>query len=444
MSIGMKDKLFVLSMDAMVGEDLEYLMTRPNFSRLMNHCCKVEKVRTIYPSITYPAHVSILTGCRAATHGIFNNTTFRTTTGYPAWHLSSSEIKTEDLFAAAKRAGCTTASVYWPVTGGNPNIDYLINEYFFYDPKETETSQCIFDLYAAQGANAETLAVVEENMDRFPRKFRTKTDKLTLDQTFDNFINGCVCSLIRNYQPDVLIAHNCLLDSLRHRYGIFNEFVTEGLDITDMWIGEIIDSMEMANVFESTNFVIVSDHGQMNFARRIKPNVMLARGGFVKIAEDGTVEDYRAFAQSNGMSASIFVKEAKDEPFVYSYLQSLLADGVWGFEKIYTKDEVNQAYGWAGDFSFVLETDGITTFSDDWHEPILSPIDVSDYRLGKATHGYEPEKGPQPVFVAKGPAFKPDVVIPFCHIIDEGPTFARILGQHMHDAEGRVLSELLN
>jgi predicted AlkP superfamily pyrophosphatase or phosphodiesterase len=439
----MKDKLFVLSMDALVGEDIDYLMTKPNFSRLMDRCCRVEKVRTIYPSITYPAHVSMLTGCRAAKHGIFNNTTFRTTTGYPAWHLYSSEVRVEDLFAAAKRAGCTTAAVYWPVTGCNPQIDYLINEYFFYDPKETETQQAIFDRFAQQGANDATLAAIGENMDRFPLDYRHRTGKLTLSQTFDNFINGCVCSLIRRYQPDVLVAHNCLIDTLRHRYGIFNEFVNEGLDMMDLWLREIIDSMVDAGVFEHTNFVIASDHGQMNFARRIKPNVLLVREGFIHLAQDGTIADWRAYVQSNGMSASVYAKDEKTEQEVYDYLNKLLHEGVWGFEKIYTKQEVCEKYGWSGDFSFVLETDGITTFSEDWHEPINSPIDLSDYRLGKATHGYEPEKGPQPVFLATGPAFKKDVAIPFCHIIDMAPTFAKILGQEMPQAEGRVLSELL-
>jgi len=143
------------------------------------------------------------------------------------------------------------------------------------------------------------------------------------------------------------------------------------------------------------------------------------------------------------MSASVFVKDKQDEQAVYDCLDKHLRDGVWGFDKIYTTAQVLEAYGWSGDFSFVLETDGITTFSEDWHEPIVNPVDLTDYRLGKATHGYEPQKGPQPVFVASGPAFKQDMVIPFCHIFDEAPTFARILGQSMPQAEGRVLSELL-
>lgn len=39
--------------------------------------------------------------------------------------------------------------------------------------------------------------------------------------------------------------------------------------------------------------------------------------------------------------------------------------------------------------------------------------------------------------------FKKNLAIPFCHIIDIAPTFARILEQNMPQTEGRVLSELL-
>lgn len=67
----MKEKTIVLSMDAMVSEDLAYLKTKPNFSRLFEKCAQVEKMCTVYPSITYPAHVSMMTGCRPGKHGIF-------------------------------------------------------------------------------------------------------------------------------------------------------------------------------------------------------------------------------------------------------------------------------------------------------------------------------------------------------------------------------------
>lgn len=128
----MRKKLIVLSMDAMVHEDVAYLSGKPNFSKLMSDRAEVERVRTIYPSITYPAHVSISTGCLPGKHGVISNTEFKTVRdGIDHWHLYAHSLQVEDIFCAAKRAGCSTAAVYWPVTGLNQSIDYLIDEYFF-------------------------------------------------------------------------------------------------------------------------------------------------------------------------------------------------------------------------------------------------------------------------------------------------------------------------
>ena len=88
----MKEKLFVLSMDAMVGEDIEYLRGKPNFQRIMKNAAQVGAMRTVYPSITYPAHASMITGCRPAKHGVYNNTRFPSDRTWPDWTGSQSRF----------------------------------------------------------------------------------------------------------------------------------------------------------------------------------------------------------------------------------------------------------------------------------------------------------------------------------------------------------------
>lgn len=437
----MKEKTIVLSMDAMVGADIAYLKTKPNFSRLFRERAEIGKVCTIYPSITYPAHMSIMTGCRPGKHGVITNLEFAVDKGYPAWHLESKILQVEDIFAAAKRQGMTTASVYWPVCGNNPNIDYLINEFFFYEHEPVE------ETFASFGANEATLEVVRENMHRFPTAFGANEGKLYLHNSFDDFIMGCMCSLIRRHQPDLMLVHNCWMDDLRHRNGVFNDSVREGLDQTDLWLGEVIAALEDAGVYENTNFVLLSDHGQRDFARRIKINLLLRRGGFIDVDENGKIADWRALAQSNGMSATIFLKDPADEALageVYDYLKGLADQSVWGFTKIHTEAWTREHYGMYGGFAFMVESDGYTSFSDDWHEPIINPVDMTDsHRMGTATHGYQPENGPQPVFVARGPGFKAGAYLDDAFVIDEAPTIARMFGDAMPQAEGRVLEELL-
>ena len=425
-------------MDAMVCEDLDYLAGKPNFSRIFKDSARAGSMETIFPSITYPAHVSMMTGCRPGKTGIYTNYHLKVNPpkGDKDWHLLSSEILVEDFFAAAKRAGRTTASVYWPVTGNNPNVDWDINELFFYQNEDRETT------FREYGANDEAIAVVKENLHRWPDRSPAQKNN-PFAASFGNFINGCVCSLIRRDQPDFLIAHNCLLDSTRHRNGVFHPLVTKALDRTDEWLGEIADAMEEAGVFADTDFILVSDHGQRNKVRGIRPNVLLERGGFLKTDAAGMITEWRARAIGNGMSAYIVLKDPSDAKAVFDYLQKLADDGVWGFNKVYTAEEIREKYGCYGEFDFAINTDGYTSFTGLAEEPVVSAYDQSDYRKSKAAHGGMPEDGAQPVFIARGPSFKPGAFIERAQVIDEAPTIARIMGQTMPQAEGRVLTELL-
>jgi len=428
-------------MDAMVGEDLDYLASKPNFSRIFKNSARVGRVTTIFPSITYPAHVSMMTGCRPGKTGIYTNYVVgkKKIPGDVPWHLDADEIRVEDYFAAARRAGRSTAAVYWPVTGNNPNIDLEINELFFYLNEEIEPR------FRQYGANDEAMAVIRENLFRFP-KAKEYDPARVKNNGFDDFIMGCVCSLIRRDRPDFLVAHNCILDTARHRNGVFHENVTRSLDITDAWLGEVADAMEEAGVLADTDFILCSDHGQRNNVRNMKLNVLLKRRGFLETDEEGHITNWRARCVANGMSAYIYLHDRADEQTkgeVLDYLKTLAADGVWGFNEVYTADEIKEKYGTWGDFDFALNTDGYSSFSESAVEPPVGKYDFSDYRSGKATHGYFPEDGAQPVFVAVGPSFKPGAYIERADVIDEAPTIAHIMGETLPEAEGKCLCALL-
>jgi len=435
----MKQKLFVLSMDAMVHEDVAYMMTKPNFSRLFAKRAEVERVCSVFPSITYPAHTTLMTGCRPGKHGIYNNVPFKDYEDHKKhWYLDSKVIRVEDLFAAAKRAGCTTASVYWPICGNNPNIDHIINEYFFFYPG-VHPEQA----FPAMGADEAAMQAVRENYHWLPSRVCPEGKQ---ERGFDAFIMGCTCSLIRNVQPDVLLVHNCAPDSARHSCGVFAEGVTKALDRTDEWLGDVIRAMEDAGVFEDTNFVVLSDHGQLGYTRRVRINSLFAKEGFLDVAPDGGVYDWQVYAQSNGLSASVYLRDPGNKALydrVYRYLNGLVESGEYGFTKVYTTEEARQKYGTYGPFSFMLATDGKTSVSEAWNDDIIEILGADEQKPLRATHGHEPEMGPQPIFVGRGPAFREGAVLPNAQLMDIAPTLARILGQEMPEAEGRCLRELL-
>lgn len=433
----MKQKLFVLSLDALVREDIPYMLTKPNFSKVMEKRAEVDKVLSVFPALTYPAHTTLMTGCYPGKHGVYNNVPFRDYDDKKKhWYRFSKVVRVEDIFTAAKRAGCTTASVYWPITGCHPDIDYIINEYFFFYPEEDT-----MEAFKTMGANEVALQVIDEHRHIIEAKRRKE-----IGYSYDRFLMQCACSLIRKVQPDVMLVHNCIADSARHSYGVFSEQLKAELDRVDQQLGDVIAAMEEAGVYEQTNFIILSDHGQLDFEKRTKINVLLAEGGFLEVAPDGGIYDWQAFAQTNGMSASVYLRDPANTKVydqVYAYLQKIVDEKKWGFTKVYTTEEAKEKYGTYGPFSFMLATDGKTAVSDAWTKDAIEIFGADERRPVKATHGYEPELGPQPVFLAHGPAFKEGAALPNARLVDIAPTLAKVLGQELPEAQGRCLTELL-
>ena len=97
-----KKRIIVVSADAMVCEDIDRLRRLPNFQRyLAGGCEAVKGMRTIYPSVTYPAHISMITGCWPGTHGVTSNFSFTTSNKDQNWLWFSDSYQVEDIFEAA-------------------------------------------------------------------------------------------------------------------------------------------------------------------------------------------------------------------------------------------------------------------------------------------------------------------------------------------------------
>ena len=153
-----------------------------------------------------------------------------------------------------------------------------------------------------------------------------------------------------------------------------------------------------------------------------------------------TLYDWHAYAQSNGISTTIHLRDNTNQKLydkVYAYLQKLQADPQYGIEKIWTKDELEKTYGQGGPYSFMLEGVEGVQFSDALYGDVITTS------TPKGKHGHQPEKGPQPVFLARGPAFKDGAVLERSSLVDTAPTLAYLMGQTLPEADGRVLTELL-
>ena len=96
----------------------------PTLRELRKKGAAAEGMITTFPSVTWPAHTSLITGTRPKSHGVLANTTFDRRSRRPVVYIGDPELTKEQaihvptLYDAAHAAGLKTAAVIWPCTNG--------------------------------------------------------------------------------------------------------------------------------------------------------------------------------------------------------------------------------------------------------------------------------------------------------------------------------------
>ena len=430
-----KHKLMVLSIDAMFDSDLAFAEKLPNFGRWLSHSSRAcGGMRGIYPALTYPSHVTMITGTYPERHGIFHNEVLAPEEKEADWHWYRSEIQVPTLLDAAHDAGYSTACLGWPCMGADPAADWNIPEIW---PKRGKNN---LDEILQKSASASVLG--DRGVLTRYRHIYEKLGRFFVDEA----MVSCACDLIREEQPDVMCMHVAYLDYVRHGHGLYGPAVEEALMFHDDWFGRLLRTMEQAGTLEETNIALVSDHGHLPVERLFCPNVLLQEAGLIQTDESGRVTDWKAFCNSAALSAQVHLKDPEDTDTrnrVESVLEQILKEDAYGVEAIFTKAEAEREQHLSGNFSYVLEGGSKTAFGNAAAGKSLYQAGEEDYRYVCSSHGHLPYKGPQPLFVMKGPDIRQDVWADRGRLIDEAPTLAALLGTELPTAQGRCMEEFL-
>jgi len=427
----MKNKILVFCLDALCSRDLEEMRQMPHFSQVLNQGAQVTSVLPVYPSLTYPCHVSILTGTYVDKHHLPHNEQVSVFDPNPPWYNQKSDITGKNLLDYAKEHGYTTASLSWPVSGG-ANYDYnmpMIVPYSYngYHPEKWLIGNATDNL-------------MEAYFWKYGRFIKGR------DRSLDLYTMAIAPDLIRDFgQPDVMLIKMCDLDSARHAYGVSHPLVSEQLRKHDEEFGVILETVKRYGDYDNTNFIILGDHGQSDVDHVLNLNILLRQNGFIKVDEEGKITDYTAYAHSAALSCWVEVKDPeKDNEKVYEFLKQIKADPKYGIGYLFTKKEVQEQYHLSGPFEFVLEGDKPISFGNTYlGDDVFADAVVGDYKTAKASHGSLPFKKETTCFAASGPAFKKGAVLQEGNMVDEAPTMAKVLGFTMPDVDGRVWDEIL-
>lgn len=427
----MKKKLFVISVDSLFYDDVKWLPDCPHLNEIYQRGSVVQKMTSTYPAMTYVAHSTMMTGCHEEKHGIYHNEKVEVGVAHPAWHWYRRELGTDTIFDAAKKGGYTISVINWPVTGGDPSIDYLIPEIWSDDPKGDSRPR--FLTVCSEG--------MDKLYDRYSHLLRWK-----YQPELDDFGVACLKEIIKDHEPDVIMLHLSYLDHARHNFGGFAPEAKHALMECDRKIGELIEILRKKGLFEQYNFAVMGDHGHLPVRQVFHPNILLAGEGLIELNQEGRVTDYQCYIHSAGLSAHVVLKNPQDQT-VRARVEDLLVSWVdtesYGCEQIFNKQQMEEDHHLTGPFDYVIEGRPGTSFGNNCTGELICPTDNSDYKLSVSAHGHLPDKGPQPIFFAAGPDIREGVVYERGGLVDEAPTYAAILGVDMPWAQGKVLKEIL-
>ncbi|GIM28163.1 alkaline phosphatase family protein [Clostridium polyendosporum] len=419
--------IIIISLDGSGKKDFEFLSTLPNFKTLVDSASYCSNVKTVYPSLTYPAHTSIVTGKSPNNHGIINNILIQPKRKIADWFWFRKDIKGDTIYDLAKRKGYRTASVLWPVTG-KANIDFNIPEIF---SNRWWQNQAMVSIYSGS-------KFFQLLMDRKYGYLRDGKKQPNLD----NFSMECMLYLIENRKADFLMLHLIDLDSQKHQHGAFSPQSKEALLRHDERLGRIFSLLKDTGTFENSTIIVLGDHTLLNADYVIKINKLFAEHGLISIDNKGRIQDWTAYMNTCDGSAYIYMKDEEDSSLknqILNLIQKFSKDHSDCIEEILSSEE---AVLLGGDTrcTFMLESKEGFYFVNDIKDEIIEATGKVHY---KGSHGYSPGKNEYDTFfVIKGPRVKKNYNIEEMSLLDEGPTIAKILDGTLEGTEGRVLEEI--
>ena len=100
-----KNKILVFCLDALCTMDIEYMKTLDNFGYILENGSYVKHMEPVYPSLTYPCHVSIVTGNYVDRHKVLHNEMVTAGKLNSPWYNQRSDVKCKTVLDLAKEHG---------------------------------------------------------------------------------------------------------------------------------------------------------------------------------------------------------------------------------------------------------------------------------------------------------------------------------------------------
>jgi hypothetical protein len=317
---GRPERVYVILLDGQSHTELRHRLRTepaaiPNLRRLIDRGVMLRYGSvTNFPSITWPSHNAIGTGAWSGHHDIVNPSYYlretRETVSPQGQQFDTARFLAggvETLFEAFHRVfgewdgtnGVLTASVNEPCTRGAGHASLerrLLGDRgeLIMLTKETEHE-----------VNPRWFNELEEQ----GHKLQGQIDNRALAQARQLFVD-------QSHPAPIFTYHEFAQpDSSAHDYGPHHEGAQAALDETDVRIGHLLRTLDERGLFESTLFVITTDHGmaQQDVSLKANPARIPQRDGMAAVTTEPLIYlldlDVEVVTQADGRTAQITVRE---------------------------------------------------------------------------------------------------------------------------------------
>jgi predicted AlkP superfamily pyrophosphatase or phosphodiesterase len=409
-----------------VLEAQQHGLRLPNLRAFLADGAYATAVRGVLPTLTYPSHMTLLTGASPATHGIYANTTFdplmRNEHG---WYWYAEDVSAETLWEAAARAHLRTANVYWPTSVG-ARITYNLPQIW---RAGTVDDLKLQRALGTPGLEQELGASAGKSLGRYPGGME---ETIAEDEIRAQY----AVRLIEAKHPDFATLYFTGLDTEQHRSGPFSAASNAVLERIDAIIGTLRSAIEKAAGGAAT-IGIVSDHGFAAVEHDVNLYSAFVAAGFLTLDDAHQVTSWSAAPWPAGGSAAIMLANPEDADLrarVGELLQRLASDPNNGIERIWTHEQIVEARGFPQAAFLVAFRQGYE-FGSSFDPPLVS----GPSNLGM--HGYPPDRREmRSSFFVIGPGVRAARSLGEIDMRRIAPTIAMLLHVRLADAELGPLS----
>lgn len=418
--------LIVISYDAFSEDNWEMARHLPNLAKLIENGAHTNRLRSVYPTLTYVVHSTTATGVYPDKHGIHHNNPFQPFVREEDqhWFWFRDAIQVPTIYDAARKQGLRTAGLLWPVSGKS-SIQYNIPE-----------------IRAIQKEN-QALKVLRNGSPLYCLQMEMKFGRIRrgIEQPYlDDFTTQCAVDTIKRKKPHLLMLHMIDLDDAKHAYGADSEEVKQVIVRMDRRLGQIMQTVDEAGIKQDTVILVLGDHGQFNVRYKVHLNNLLWDRGL--IYEENGEMNWRAYFQCGGGSAYLHVQPGDEEAeeVALAAVRDAMTNASSGIESVYTGEELARLRA-SQTTKYMLEAKKGYCFDESLDQPTI--VDLRQHGVRYATHGYSPDKdGYRCNAVFSGDQVKSGYPIGDIEMVDIAPTLARILGIEFGPCDGRPIDEM--